>query len=196
MKIYILRHEDRPRDCSFFVPLTKNGLINSKNLIPFLKKENINIIYSSPYIRTLQTINPYSEESKLKINIEYGLGELQHEKIMTHNGSNIELPEYLQEIFNGNCTYKSIIKLEDIKYPETESDIKFRFRKVLKQIISENYNNNLNILLVTHRTICNNALKLVNKVKKLNLSQDILNNYNLGKITLIYDNEWTYKPIN
>jgi len=196
MKIYILRHEERPSDCSFFVPLTKNGLINSKNLIECLKKENINLIYSSPFIRTLQTINPYSENSKLKINIEYGLGEIQHEKIMTKNGANLELPDYLLDIFNYNCSYKTIIQNKDIKYPETEEDVNNRFKKILKQIILENYNKNINILLVTHRTLCNYALKLVNKLKKLNLSHEILNNYKLGKVTLIYDNEWTYKPIN
>lgn len=196
MKIYILRHEDRPRDCSFFVPLTETGLKNSKKLISFLKKENINIIYSSPYIRTLQTINPYSETLKLKINIEYGLGEIQHESVLTKNNANMELPEYLHKVFNGDCEYESIIKLDDIKYPETESDVELRLKKVLKKIILENYNKNVNILLVTHRTLCNNALKIVNKVKNLNLPSDILKNYKLGQLTLIYDNEWIYKLIN
>ena len=33
MKIYILRHEERTIDASFFGPLTKNGILNSINLI-------------------------------------------------------------------------------------------------------------------------------------------------------------------
>ena len=39
MKLYILRHEDRTQDCSFFSPLTKEGLNNSIKLIDILKKK-------------------------------------------------------------------------------------------------------------------------------------------------------------
>ena len=59
MKIYLLRHEDRTQDATFFSPLTKQGLENSVKLIKDLEKSNINIVYSSPFIRTLQTIHPY-----------------------------------------------------------------------------------------------------------------------------------------
>ena len=62
MKIYILRHEQRTKDASFFSPLTKKGHENAKNLVDTLKKLNINKIYCSPYIRTLQTIHPYSNK--------------------------------------------------------------------------------------------------------------------------------------
>ena len=58
MKIYLLRHEDRTMDLTFFSPLTKNGLENSNELVKYLEREKINTIYSSPYIRTLQTIYP------------------------------------------------------------------------------------------------------------------------------------------
>ena len=45
MKIYVLRHEDRTMDLTFFSPLTKNGLDNSIELIKHLEREKINIIY-------------------------------------------------------------------------------------------------------------------------------------------------------
>ena len=66
MKIYLLRHEDRTMDLTFFSPLTKNGLENSVELIKHLEKEKIDTIYSSPYIRTLQTIYPYSKKYNIK----------------------------------------------------------------------------------------------------------------------------------
>ena len=62
MRLYILRHEDRTMDLTFFSPLTKNGLEKSNELINHLENERINCIYSSPYIRTLQTIYPYSKK--------------------------------------------------------------------------------------------------------------------------------------
>ena len=37
MKIYILRHEHRTEDCSFFSPLIEKGLYNAKKLVPYLK---------------------------------------------------------------------------------------------------------------------------------------------------------------
>ena len=37
MKLYILRHEERINDATFFSPLTEKGLINSNNLFFFEK---------------------------------------------------------------------------------------------------------------------------------------------------------------
>ena len=79
MKLYILRHEDRTMDLTFFSPLTKTGLENSVELIKYLENEKINIIYSSPYIRTLQTIYPYTKKYNFKTRLEYSLGELYQE---------------------------------------------------------------------------------------------------------------------
>ena len=41
MKIYILRHEHRTNDCSFFSPLTELGLDNANKLVPILDKLDI-----------------------------------------------------------------------------------------------------------------------------------------------------------
>ena len=71
MKIYLIRHEDRYSDATFFAPLNKNGLYKSVELIKILEELDINDIYSSPYIRTLQTIYPYSKRKiyQLKLTI-------------------------------------------------------------------------------------------------------------------------------
>ena len=118
MKIYILRHEDRTHDCTFFSPLTKIGLENSIKLIDILKKEKINTIYTSPFIRTLQTIYPYAKSNNIKLNIEYGMSEIHHEDIIAKKSVGINLPEYLAESFEYNPEYKTLIKSTDIVYPE------------------------------------------------------------------------------
>ena len=79
MKIYVIRHEDRTMDLTFFSPLTKNGLENSVKLITTLEKERIDTIYSSPYIRTLQTVYPYSKKYGIKPKLEYSVVELYQE---------------------------------------------------------------------------------------------------------------------
>lgn len=199
MKIYILRHEDRTQDCSFFAPLTENGLSNAQALVDKLKEANITIILSSPFIRTLQTVYPYSKESGVKINLEYGLSELHHADIIPVKAVGISLPEYLAINFNYEPSYKTIVKPTDIQYPETDKLINVRVKHVLREIISKYYETDSNILLVSHQSICNAILKIVNKSSekfKGKLPEKIVNGYEKGKLCLVYDKDWTYKPIN
>ena len=195
MKIYILRHEERTIDASFFGPLTKNGILNSINLIPILEKLNINKIYCSPYIRTLQTISPYSKKKKIKLNLEYGLVEIQHPDIIAPKAFKVELPDYLEDEFNKNINYKTIIKTSDLQYPEDEKLLERRTKNVLKKIIEVNYKTNDNILLVTHQGLCKNILKIVNN--SFVIDTEYINEYKTGTISLIFDtNKWIYKKIN
>jgi len=195
MKIYILRHEDRTQDCSFFSPLTKTGLNNSVKLIDYLKKENITKIYCSPFIRTLQTIYPYAKNNNININLEYGLVEIHHQDLIPKKAVGISLPEYLAESFNCNLNYKSFFKSTDIVYPEDNKEVCKRTRKLLQNLISQNYLLNENIVLVTHQSVCCEILKIVNKSNKLEPS--VMTSYNKGKLSLVFDTDkWTYKPIN
>jgi broad specificity phosphatase PhoE len=201
MKIYILRHEDRTQDCSFFAPLTKTGLEKSIKLVKYLEKEKINKIYSSPFIRTLQTIYPYAKKNDIKINIEYGLSEIHHEDIIPKKAVGINLPEYLAESFNYNSEYKTLVKPTDIIYPERIINIEERVKRVLRKVITDNLELNNNILLVSHQSLCSTILKIVNNSSdefKNKLDDSIINNYEKGKACLIYDLKkgWTYKTIN
>lgn len=194
MKIYILRHENRTMDCSFFSPLTEKGLENSNLLVNKLNECNINLVISSPFIRTLQTVYPYISKNKKLINIEYGLCEIHDKDIIPKKAVGIKLPEYLFKSFNCNPTYESYINHNNIKYPETYNDVVKRIKIILKKIIIKYYKTELNILIVTHQSLCKSILEIVNKYNTVN--SEILNNYPLGKICLIYDNDWKYKLIN
>ena len=194
MKIYILRHENRTTDCSFFSPLTENGLENSNLLVNKLDECNINLVISSPFIRTLQTIYPYICKNNKSINIEYGLCEIHDKDIIPKKAVGQKLPEYLFKSFKCNPQYKSLINSNDIKYPEIYDDVVKRIKIILKKIIMKYYKSDLNILIVTHQSLCKSILEIINKYNKVN--PEILNNYPLGKICLIYNNDWTYKLIN
>jgi broad specificity phosphatase PhoE len=199
MKIYILRHEDRTQDCSFFAPLTESGLSNAQTLVDKLKEVNINLIFSSPFIRTLQTVYPYAKDAELKINLEYGLAELHHPDIIPVKAVGISLPEYLAINFNYEPSYKTIIKPTDIEYPESDKKVTNRVKRVLREIISKYFETNSNILLVSHQSMCNAILKIVNSSSekfKGKLPDKIVNGYEKGKLCLIYDKDWTYKPVN
>ena len=120
MKIYILRHEDKTMDTSFS-PLTQEGIKNSIELIDILKEENIDIVFSSPFIRTLQTVYPYCKENSIKINIDYSISEIQNKNTVLENSFTLQLPDYLKKY---NCSnYKSIILPKNYNYPEKIEDI-------------------------------------------------------------------------
>ena len=153
MKLYILRHEDRTMDLTFFSPLTKNGLEKSINLINYLEKEKINSIYSSPYIRTLQTIYPYSKKYNLKSKLDYSLTELYQEDNIPKKSYQITLPEYIAETFKYDDEYKSLMMPSDVNFPENIKLFNDRIKHFLKTIIRNNYNTDNNIVLVTPKEL-------------------------------------------
>jgi len=194
MKIFILRHEDRTQDASFYAPLTKNGLEKSKKLINKLEELNINHVYSSPYIRTLQTVYPYVKIHDKKIKLEYSLSEINDLQLIPKNAYGAYLPEYLAESFLYDENYKSFMQPSELKYPENEKDVICRTKNFLKNVITNHYKSDDRVLLVTHQVVCNNILNLINK--NLN-NKEITNNYQIGAITLVFEGDnWNLKPIN
>jgi broad specificity phosphatase PhoE len=197
MKLYILRHEDRTQDATFFSPLTKLGLENAEKLIDELEKVGITHIYSSPYIRTLQTIYPYCKKHDLKIKLEYGLCEIQHEDIIPRKSFQVRLPEYMAEIFNYDSNYNEKFAPEELSFPENEKKVYERIRQILKYIISAHGSTNDVVILVTHQIVCRLILKIVKKFGVLKPSDDDLASYPKGGLTEVFDNTlWVFKPIN
>lgn len=197
MKLYILRHEDRTMDLTFFSPLTKNGLEKSIELIKNLEKEKINTIFSSPYIRTLQTIYPYAKKYNLNPKLEYSLVELYQEDNIPKKSYQITLPEYLAESFNYDKEYKSTIIPSDINFPEPISDFSNRVKKFIRNIIRYNYKEDKNILLVTHQGVIDVILHLISKHDKELRNKNSELKYPKGALTMIFeDNNWSFKKLN
>ncbi len=77
---YVVRHakagsrsqwtgDDRQR------PLTKKGLKQAEALVEVFAKFDISAVYSSPFVRCMQTVEPLAEARKLKVRAESGLAE-------------------------------------------------------------------------------------------------------------------------
>lgn len=197
MKIYILRHEDKTMDTSFFSPLTENGIKNSIELMDILKEEEIDIVFSSPFIRTLQTVYPFCKENNIKINIDYSISEIQNENTILKNSYTLQLPDYLKKKYNC-CNYKSLILPNEYIYPEKMDNVIKRVKKFLHFLIS-NYDNykNKNILIVSHIIVCNIIGKLAyNNYTKSN-EYTLETKYPKGALTEIFNKGvWVFKPIN
>ncbi len=209
MKIYILRHEDRTMDLTFFSPLTKNGLDKSLKISDELRKLNINKIYSSPYIRTLQTIYPYSKVTSQPIKMDYSLTELYQSDNIPKKSYSVMLPEYIAQTFNNDTNYKSKIKPNEIEFPEKISDFKKRVKNFLNEIIINNYKSDNNIILVTHQGVIDVINKIISKSKNKPTDSEIRIDanstikdkdefyYPKGAITKIFDNnKWSFDKIN
>lgn len=196
MKIYILRHEDRTMDGTFFSPLTQDGLDNSIKLIETLTKCEINVIYSSPFIRTLQTVFPYAKSKKININLEHSLSEIQHPHLIPLKSYQINLPQYIAEQFNYNPLYNSYLNPLNHKYPETKEHVNDRVKEFISKLINEKIKTNDNILISTHQIVCNTLLKFATRNNN-GLNIDSTYNYPKGALTKIFDTkEWLFKPIN
>ena len=68
MLLYLLRHEERPDDPSFLTELTENGKQRANtSLKQKLDFTDFTTIYSSSFIRVLQTIQPYLKLTNKKV---------------------------------------------------------------------------------------------------------------------------------
>ena len=156
MKIILLRHEERGFDVGFNSNLTDKGISNTIDLSDKLKNLNINYIYSSPFIRTLQTIYYYSTKYNIKVNIDNGLYEYLHSPYFLINKSHYTIDNIndkdLLSIINKN--YTSQVNINDLYVLENEKDIENRISIFFEYLI-KNHNKNDTILIVSHKGIIN-----------------------------------------
>jgi len=170
MKIILLRHEEREYNIGFYSNLTENGIIKSCLLNKTLKKYNIDLIFSSPFIRTLQTIYLYSEKNNKKVNIEYGLYEYLHNPFFLfgkwYYTTNEINDSSLTSIINNN--YHSIVTKDDFYLLENEIGLETRIVKFFHSL--KCHHSNKTILIVSHKGVINKIKDIY--VKKTDLNAD------------------------
>ncbi len=173
MRLILLRHEERDLlDPRFFTELTTKGKENAMKLVNKLSNEKIDIIFSSPFLRTLQTIYPYSTHNNQKVNVEYGLYEYIHNPIFNENNWYHTLSEYnnnkyiyINDIINNN--YQSIVNKNDFIVLEDKPNLENRLIKFFNYLIT-NYHNKT-VLLVSHMGTINMIKNLF--IKKTNMNE-------------------------
>lgn len=149
-KIYILRHEQRFNDISFDTHLTDKGIHNAiYKICPNLLQLQIDEIYCSPFVRTLETIKPYCDKTGKKVNIEWGLVESQP--------SNPKISSSFDSIINHD--YISYIPYSYFEnYSELDNLLSFNdLISRVSSFLNSTYKNK-NILLVTHMPVINAIL--------------------------------------
>ena len=195
MKLILIRHLERTDDIGFFSELTEKGLYDAKYIMPKeLNKitDKVDAIFSSPFYRTLQTIEFYSKINNIKINIENSLSEyINNTYFMNnkwkYNWNEINDIKYnnIKKIFNNN--YKSLIDIQQInnsnKYIlETEEELKNRINNFINYLIN-NYKKSDTIILSTHLNFINMVYYLYNNDNSNN--KKLLHTSEYGKIIRI-----------
>ena len=172
-RIILLRHEERPSDPGFETHLTRHGLNRSKTIPSRLQDTNNvpSLIYSSPFLRCLETIQSVYQSTKADICVENALSEwflptepedVKRIRALTDN----EI-----EFYNVQEQYNSITKITDIPASETQTQLRLRVKTFLQSLLEKN-NDSKNIsdvddsskkiLIVSHQSIIEEILQELN----------------------------------
>jgi 2,3-bisphosphoglycerate-dependent phosphoglycerate mutase len=120
--VYLIRHSKKDfiyHGDDFYRPLTLKGKEIADKLALLDEFKNISIIYSSPYLRTIDTVKPLAEKLKLDINIKDNLHEIIDNKFGSESFLDIRkrsmkaLEEILEDGKNKTiliCTHAIVIR--------------------------------------------------------------------------------------
>lgn len=125
-------------------PLSDDGMMQAKQLAKRLKSEKIAHIFSSPFLRTIQTAHEVAETLNLSLNLENGLGEWLNQDWMSETPELHTQQELTIKYPLINWDYKSLVIPQ---YPESEITVINRIGETIKKIVTQ-YSDN--ILIVGH----------------------------------------------
>lgn len=177
MKIYVVRHgttvwnEQRRIQGRKNNRLSKNGIALAEKTAKKLQNEQIDIIYSSPLMRTMQTANIVNFYHNVKI--------LKSEL----------LTEVDQGIFAGRL-YKSLNEIEKLqklnRHPNTKMETlehAFERTKTFIETVLKN-NKNENILIVSHNNICSMLELIFTKTEPDFSNHDQMNMFSNAEVRI------------
>jgi|TARA_B110000908_G_C10192682_1_gene421299 broad specificity phosphatase PhoE len=166
MTLFLLRHEKRFSEPTFFTSLTDEGLKDSELLTEKFNEIKPDIILCSPFLRCIQTIYPYISQSDKKINIEYSLYEFMDNPIFTNKNYKHQVSELynkypkFKKIINED--YMSYLTSEQIIFPQnTTSELNKRLIPFVKHLIRTYENTDIKILLVSHMGIVSSIKEII-----------------------------------
>ena len=168
-KLILLRHEQRPTNPGFETNLTEVGKNNSGSIPDTLIRQGKlpEIIYSSPFLRCLQTVQPLMDHlSDVKIRTENCLSEwFQPEDNRTDIARLRQLTEKEQQEYSVDKNYQSVIKVTDLPDNEVMYDLTHRVNLFIDYLVTTYGDNQSvkNILVVTHQSVIESILERFNK---------------------------------
>ena len=149
--LYTLRHEKRDlNDPTFYSPLIDTGVTKANTtLVHMLETCDIDIIYTSPFLRCIQTVLPFASKHNIPVHIDYRLCEwLRDSKF-----ENEKLP-----IMEENELYASI-RHKEVMYPEDDNSRIARVNEFMESLDNTHNNTMINVLICSHMDIIHDIIK-------------------------------------
>lgn len=144
-------------------PLSEDGKIQAQKLANRLKLENIKHIFSSPFLRTIETAYPIAEALNLSIKLEAGLSEWLNPHWMNESPETHPLDWLMTHYPRIDSSYQSKIIPQ---YPETEITLSQRVGLTIIELINHFSED---ILLISHSLSVKFAIqKLLKKTIEAN----------------------------
>lgn len=164
MSIFLLRHCERDKNPHFHSSLTTYGLKEAEKLVEQLKTYDFVEIYTSPFLRTLQTIAPYSKLSGTRVRVENAIYECIREPYFEADNFRFgidDIKKYNDFDDIVDYSYTSKVPLEQIQCTDDLSVIYDRIKPFIDDMIINCETDGCNRLLVTHRTTYNIILNYI-----------------------------------
>ena len=165
MRIVILTAADSLPSKDFSTMLSHKGFNQADKLVSILHSINPDVIYASPFLRSLQTIYPFCNSYKRKLNAECSLYPLERfdAKESYINPAISEHYNFFSYIFDiVDDRYHTRVFPNNILRNETSRDIGNRIFPFLYDIKKQYSKSDKTILLVTHADICPYMLDYLN----------------------------------
>ncbi|MFJ8071817.1 histidine phosphatase family protein [Peribacillus sp. NPDC096447] len=145
-KIYIVRHceaQGQPSESQ----LTEKGSKQAKYLVDFFSNAKIDRIISSPFLRAIQSVEPLSEKTNIKIEID--------ERLSERTLSTTDLPDWYEKL---KATFNDM----ELKFEGGESSQEAMNRIV--DVVEEVFKSGTeNTVIVSHGNIISLLLKNYNR---------------------------------
>nr|QBK87137.1 MAG: histidine phosphatase superfamily branch 1 [Marseillevirus LCMAC201] len=162
MKIYLLRHQERESGHKFSIPLSTNGqkLAQTKTLHT-LRRLGITQVYSSPFYRVLQTLDPFVKSVQKPIKIEYALYEYLNPNLFSKETPVWGPAEEWYHKFLIDPSYQSVVSPHELKMGLEEfTNVQDRLRKFLNYLYQKYGSSQETILIASHQFILEQILEM------------------------------------
>jgi broad specificity phosphatase PhoE len=126
-------------------PLSPQGFDQAANLVEKFSSITINRIYTSPFLRTIQTADPLARSLQLSVQLEWGLCEWLCQEWTSELPKTTPINKLTIDYPYINVNYLSLVMP---CYPETTKELDARITMLADKLIQ---GNDENILVIAHK---------------------------------------------
>lgn len=129
-------------------PLSPAGIEQSQLLAHKFSGEPIDAIFTSPFLRTIQTAAPIAHLLQLSIQLEWGLCEWLCQEWTSSFPETLTIAQLISEYSDIDPTYQSLVVPY---YPETHAELDARCSIIADRLVRDKINEHNNTIAIGHK---------------------------------------------